>query len=141
MTKLGHKLTALREGSAFDNSPSPRCVQVNHGAQPACFHQLIVYINIYSCQEAARRYLASSSLRSRGWRSPLSFQAYDNAIMPEDLESTEAGHLIDELIMLGLCNLYREFQPQRTLELYARLVPIFAEAGVTLPKDPDLSGW
>jgi hypothetical protein len=64
-----------------------------------------------------------------------------NEITPRDLASTNTGRLIEELIMLGLCNLYQQFQPRRTQEYYARLVPIFAEAGIRLPKEPDLSGW
>jgi hypothetical protein len=64
-----------------------------------------------------------------------------NTVTPDDLPSTQTGGLIDELIMLGRCNLYQQFQPQRTQEYYARLVPFFAQAGVTLPKEPDLSGW
>ena len=64
-----------------------------------------------------------------------------NAVTPHDLPSTNTGRLIEELIMLGLCNLYQRFQPQRTQEYYKRLVPFFAEAGETLPEEPDLSGW
>ena len=62
-------------------------------------------------------------------------------VTPDNLTDTETGLLLDELIMLGRCNLYQAFQPQRTREYYDQLIPYFAERGVNIPADADLSCW
>lgn len=67
------------------------------------------------------------------------WEAACNKVTPEPETVTE--WLLDEVQMLGLCNLYQAFQPERTRELYDRLVPFFAERGVAIPEHPDLSDW
>ncbi|MBL8851498.1 MAG: hypothetical protein JNG89_17575 [Planctomycetaceae bacterium] len=59
---------------------------------------------------------------------------------PYPLEST-TDELLVEVQMLGRCNLYQAFQPERTRAYYERLIPFFAERGVQIPPAPDLSAW
>jgi hypothetical protein len=54
---------------------------------------------------------------------------------------TPTGELLDEVEMLGMCNLYQKFQVERTREYYSRLVRFFAENGVHIPESPDVSTW
>ncbi|WP_425396918.1 hypothetical protein [Aeoliella sp.] len=64
-----------------------------------------------------------------------------NKVTPDNLTSTETGELLEEVLMLGECNLFQAFEPNRTREFYERLVPFFASRGVTIPTNPDLSDW
>src|SRR5438093_922463 len=65
------------------------------------------------------------------------WEAACNAVAPPTpCSATE--ELLEEIQMLGLCNLYQAFDEARTREFYARLVPYFAERGVTIPVAPNL---
>ncbi len=68
------------------------------------------------------------------------WEAAVNSASPPQIVTTN-HELISEIEMLGLCNLYQAFQPKRTLRFYQRLVPFFAQHGVTIPTDVDLSDW
>jgi hypothetical protein len=58
---------------------------------------------------------------------------------PVPMTATE--ELLEEVQMLGLCNLYQAFQEERTRSYYERLIPFFEERGVRIPASPDLSAW
>jgi hypothetical protein len=49
--------------------------------------------------------------------------------------------LMEEIIMFGKSNLYQAFDVNRTTEYYRRLSLSFAQMGVELPHNPDVSGW
>ena len=68
------------------------------------------------------------------------WEAACNAVTPPAPESV-TEELLDEVQMLGLCNLYQAFQEARTRAFYDRLIPFFEERGVRLPPCPDLSEW
>ena len=68
------------------------------------------------------------------------WEAACNAVTPPT-PRTLTEELLDEVQMLGLCNLYQAFQEARTRAYYDRLLHFFEERGVRIPASPDLSGW
>jgi len=70
---------------------------------------------------------------------------WERAVNEAGLNASQPANATEELLseieMLGMCNLYQAFQVERTRDFYARLIPYFAERGVTIPASPDLSGW
>ena len=63
-----------------------------------------------------------------------------NQVAPLE-ESSETERLLSDIYSLGWQNLYQAFQAARTQDFYRSFVERFAEAGIDLPRDPDLSGW
>jgi hypothetical protein len=109
-----------------------------------------VVVQMADAVAAARQPLSSSE--SRWWQAIREISEYqlvqrldlweancNVASPPEPSSPTE--ELLEEVQMLGLCNLYQAFDEQRTCEFYERLVPYFAQRGVIIPKLVDLTGW
>src|SRR5215471_17625762 len=70
------------------------------------------------------------------------WEAACNAVTPPTpAPETITEELLDEVQMLGLCNLYQAFQEARTRAYYDRLRLFFEERGVPIAPSPDLSGW
>lgn len=67
--------------------------------------------------------------------------AVNQAGLQDSQPATQTEELLAEIEMLGMCNLYQEFQVERTREYYDRLVRFFTERGVEISISPDLSGW
>jgi hypothetical protein len=76
----------------------------------------------------------------RDWRRLDLWEQACNHLADDD-PSLETERLLNDVYWLGFENLYGAFQEPVTQEIYQSLVKNFADTGIELPKDPDLSGW
>jgi hypothetical protein len=70
-------------------------------------------------------------------------ELWENAVNAASWHPVETvtQELLEEIVMLGLCNFYQKFNVSRTREYYARLVQFVAQHGVTIPECADVTDW